>query len=823
MRVSIRPSAHTPKRNTPGCGPTVTRHKIPTTSGDPHVTGAIVENITEKDLTDEAEDSMLLYAVSVITARALPAVEDGLKPVQRRILFDMYRNKVVSAKPTVKSAQVVGSVLGTLHPHGDSSAYEALVRLVQPWAMSLPLIEGQGNFGSVGGEDPPAAYRYTECRLTPAAEALLEGLGEGTVDFSDNYDATLKEPDLLPAAFPNLLVNGTSGIAVGVACRFAPHNLREVVAGLRHLLAHPDATVEDLQQHIPGPDFPTGGAIVGDSGVSSGYATGRGVFHLRGKMHAEDVSARRKEIVITELPYGVSPESIITNVGKLKKEEKLDEVSSISDNSDLKHGTRVVVGVKNGADPDVVMAKLFKLTPMQVSFGMNHVALIGTEPRTMGLLEICQHYLRHRREVVNRRTRFRLDKAEARAHIVEGLIKAHDHIDEVVELIKASANAQEAREALQDKFGLSEAQATNVLEMTLRRLTNLEITQLTEELTNLNHTIKNLKALLESEKKMDDLIGRELQAAADQFGGPRRTQLLREDSLPAIESDAALGVEGPAGAPGAPAEPRTYVVAADGTLHLEGSAPENQPLVTTLSTDGATPLVAITKWGKAHYVNPADLGEGGFTRDHYVEGLEEGDTVVALLPGDASEYLLVTRNGMIKRIERGAFTKRSGSAIQTYKDDDHLVSADAVTGECGDVLLVSSDGKALRTSAADIRPQGRTAAGVASIKLADGASVLTAAHIPPNTDRTLVTLTDKGTVKATATDLYPVKGRRGGGVQAQPLAKAESALVGAVVVDGKPAAGTARTLKELPLAKGRGTTAKKAPGSVVALTIGAGH
>lgn len=786
------------------------------------MTAPTTETIVDKDLTEEAESSMIEYALSVIMSRALPAVEDGLKPVQRRILYDMHRTRVSSDRPTVKSAQVVGSVLGTLHPHGDSSVYDALVRLVQPWAMSVPLVEGQGNFGSIGGEDPPAAYRYTECRLTPAAEALLEGLGEDTVEFRDNYNATLQEPDLLPAAFPNLLVNGTAGIAVGMACKFAPHNLREVAAGLQYLLEHPDATAKDLQKFIPGPDFPTAGEIVGTSGITEGYETGRGVFKLRGKAHVEEPSNRRTEIVITELPYGISPEEVVKQVGDLKKADAFDEVTTLNDESDLKNGMRVVIGLRKGANPDVVLAKLRKRTSFQISFGMNHVAIVGTRPETMGLVALCTHYLSHRRDVVTRRTRHRLAKAEARAHIVEGLITAHDHIDEVVEVIKNSENAPAANTALQKRFGLSEVQAANVLEMTLRRLTNLELGQLTEELTNLRHTIKNLTALLASEAKINALIGEELAEAAERHGGPRRTTLLdKDDSVPLAEETP----EGGAAAPAAEvtAEPKDYVITATGELHEDGRSPESVPLRARLHSDGRTHLIAFTTSGKAHYVDPADLAVPGAALDSYVEGLEDGDHVVALLPGDAPQYLLVTREGMIKRIARDALTRKSGSVVQTYKGDDHLIAAEAMPEECGDVLLASSDGKVLRTSLADVRNQGRTAAGVASIKLGDGARVLTAAHIPAGGERTLVTLTDRGTVKATATSLYPVKGRRGGGVQGQALAKAESLLEDAVVVDGAPAAGTARKLKELPLAKGRATTAKKAPGSVAAVSIGSAH
>ena len=786
------------------------------------MTTATLENIVEKDLAAEAEDSMLGYAVSVIASRALPAVEDGLKPVQRRILFDMHRTRVASDRPTVKSAQVVGSVLGTLHPHGDSSVYDALVRLVQPWAMSVPLIEGQGNFGSVGGEDPPAAYRYTECRLTPAAEALLEGLGEETVEFRDNYNATLQEPELLPAAFPNLLVNGTSGIAVGMACQFAPHNLREVVAGLQHLLKHPDATAEDLQQHIPGPDFPTAGEIVGMSGIDTGYANGRGVFKLRGKAHVEEPNPRRKEVILTELPYGISPEKIVEQVGALKRADEFDEVTSLNDSSDLNNGMRVVIGVRNGADPNVVIAKLRKRTSFQVSFGLNHVALIGTEPRTMGLVELCTRYLDHRRDVITRRTQYRLAKAEARAHIVEGLIKAHDHIDEVVDLIKKSANATEANKALQAKFGLSETQATNVLEMTLRRLTNLELGQLNTELTNLQHSIKKLTALLQSPKKIDTLISKELGDVADKYGGPRRTVLLEHDDSLDIPTTAEGEAPATAEAPAA-AEPQDFTITINGELHTAGDVPATMPIRTALHSDGATPLIAFTKAGKAHYVNPTDLATAGAGLDAYVAGLDEGDHVVALLPGNAPQYLLVTCHGMIKRIDRDAFTRKSGSVVQTYKDDDYLVAAEALPDTCGDVLLVSSDAKALRTSLGDVRAQGRSAAGVASIKLGDGATVLAAAHIPEGDERVLVTRTDKGTVKATDTSVYPTKGRRGGGVQAQPFAKTENHLVDAIVIDGTPAAGTARTLKPLPLAKGRGTTAKKVPGGAAALAIGAAH
>lgn len=780
----------------------------------------VEEDIVEKELSAEVTDSMLSYAISVITSRALPAVEDGLKPVQRRVLYDMHRNKITSDKSTVKSATVVGSTLGTLHPHGDSSVYDALVRLAQPWVMEAPLVFGQGNFGSPEG-DPAAAYRYTECRLTPAAESLLEGLDEQTVDFSDNYDATLQEPDLLPASFPNLLVNGSDGIAVGLACKLAPHNLNEVVNALIHLISHPGATVDDLMKHIPGPDFPSGGLILPTHGIRDAYETGRGGMQLRARCHTEPVNAKRDALVITEVPYGVNPENLIESIADARRNELIDGILKISNDTSLRNGMRLVIEMKQGVDPEALQAKLAKHTPFQVSFHVNNTALIGTEPRVMSLLELCEHYLRHRREVVTRRTQFRLEKAESRAHIVEGLISAHDQIDQIVETIKQSENTKDANTNLQEKYGFSEVQANSILEMTLRRLTNLEAGQLKDELDTLRSKIAELKKLLESKDKLDTVIVKELRDTAKNLGRDRRTELLSNDPLPKATVTTSAAKDTPAPAAVEDID-RDFVLCNDGILYQPGASPENLPIRDRIHIAAGETVYAITKQGICHYVPSADFGEGGAAVSDYVPALDDGDQIVALLPNPKDAVLLVTHQGNIKRMEVTNFAKRTGSAIINLKDGDELLHAESLPETPGDVLLVSSTGRALRTPLQDVRPQGRTAAGVASIKLDDDATVLTAKHLPADDPNlTLVTLTDQHKVKATSVEIYPVKGRRGAGVKCQEFGKGETSLIDALITPGTPAAGTSRTTKELPLAAGRNTIAKKAPGGLAVQAIGA--
>ncbi len=482
------------------------------------------ENIVDIDVTEEMRGSYLEYAYSVIYQRALPDARDGLKPVQRRILYQMSEMGLRPDRPHVKCAQVVGAVMGRLHPHGDGAIYDALVRMHQPWSMRLPLIDGHGNFGSP--DDGPAAYRYTEARLAEAALEMTNSLDEDTVDFVPNYDGTLDQPEVLPAAFPNLLVNGAAGIAVGMATNMAPHNLGEVVAAARHLLANPDADLDTLMRFVPGPDLPTGGKIVGLDGIREAYETGRGTFRTRAAARIEKVSARRMGIVVTELPYGVGPERVILRIKDLVQARKLNGVADLKDLTDMRNGLRLVIEIRSGFVPEAVLDELYRLTPMEETFGINNVALVDGQPRVLGLRDLLQIYVDHRIEVVRRRTAFRLGKRTDRLHLVDGLIIALLNIDEVIQVIRTSDDATAAKERLMSVFDLTDIQAQYILDTPLRRLTRYDTLELERERATLQADIAELTGILDAEQRLRELVSAELAAVSEKFATPRRTVLL---------------------------------------------------------------------------------------------------------------------------------------------------------------------------------------------------------------------------------------------------------------------------------------------------------
>lgn len=485
---------------------------------------AIPERIIDIDVSEEMRESFLEYAYSVIYARALPDARDGLKPVQRRILFQMNEMGLRPDRGHVKSARVVGEVMGKLHPHGDSAIYDALVRMAQPFSLRLPLIDGQGNFGSL--DDGPAAMRYTECRLTAAALSMTDSLDEDVVDFRANYDGREVEPSVLPAAFPNLLVNGASGIAVGMATNMPPHNLGEVIDALRHYIENPKASLDELMKFIPGPDLPSGGEILDLANIREAYLTGRGTFKLRAKASIETVTARKKGIVITELPFNVGAERVIDRIKSLVESKKLKGISRVIDLTDGEKGLRLVIEVKSSHEPEELLDELYRLTPMEESFSINSVALVDGRPRTLGLAELLQVYLKHRLLVVTRRSEFRLGKAKDRLHLVDGLLLAIVDIDKVIKIIRGSEDAQIAREKLIKTFKLSEIQANYILDMPLRRLTKTSKIELEAEQSELNKTIADLKAILASDKKLKKIVSDELKEIGDKFATARRTKLI---------------------------------------------------------------------------------------------------------------------------------------------------------------------------------------------------------------------------------------------------------------------------------------------------------
>lgn len=511
---------------------------------DPHT---VKENIVETPLNEEMSKSFLEYAYSVIYARALPDARDGMKPVQRRIIYQMGQMNLNPDRPYMKSARVVGEVMGKLHPHGDSAIYEAMVRLAQPFAMRLPLVDGHGNFGSL--DDGPAASRYTEARLAPAALGMNANIDEDTVDFAPNYDNKLKEPTVLPAAIPNLLVNGGSGIAVGMATNMATHNLGEVINAAKHLMTHPDATLEELMRYVPGPDWPGGGIIIGRDGIRDAYETGRGTFTTRSATHIENVTARKKAIVVTELPFMVGPERVLERISEGVKNRKLEGISGAIDLTDRHNGTRIVIEIKTGFDPNAVLVQLFKHTPLQDNFTMNNVALVDGRPHTMGLKEMLQVWIDHRRVVVRRRSEFRRKKAQERLHLVEGLLLAMVDIDEVIQVIRSSDDADAAKNRLMAVFDLDEVQAQYILDLRLRRLTRMSRIELEAERDDLRRRIEELERILASSDALDHVVVDEMDEVAAKYGSPRRTVLLDVDPDGSMHPVTAAGAEGaPAGA-----------------------------------------------------------------------------------------------------------------------------------------------------------------------------------------------------------------------------------------------------------------------------------
>ncbi|NLS08796.1 DNA topoisomerase IV subunit A [Nesterenkonia sp. MY13] len=794
---------------------------VPTTSAD---------NIIDIDVSSEMETSFLEYAYSVIYSRALPDARDGLKPVQRRILYMMSQMGLRPEKGHVKSARVVGEVMGKLHPHGDAAIYDALVRMAQSWALRLPLVDGHGNFGSL--DDGPAAARYTEARMAPAALAMTADLDEDVVDFEPNYDNQLTQPEVLPSALPNLLVNGASGIAVGMATNMAPHNLREVVNGAIHLILNPEATLEDIMAHIPGPDMPSGGQIVGLQGVHDAYRTGRGSFKIRAKTSIEQVSARRTGIVITELPYMVGPESIITKTKEAVQAKKLAGISDVLDLTDRRHGTRMIVELKAGFNPQAVLAQLYKHTPLETSFGINNVALVNGQPRTMGLLELLQVYVDHRIDVVRRRTTHRLGKRKDRLHLVEGLLIAILDIDEVIQIIRAAEDTATARERLMTIFDLSQPQAEHILELRLRQLTRFSTIELEQEKQKLEEEIKQLTAILESDEMLRRTVADELTEVAQQYGDDRRTELA--DSAPA-ELEAAAPASGKANQDAGssleiPDSPCWVLLSTSGMLArtTDRSAlahptrrRRHDALRSVVAATARGDIGAVTSTGRMIRVPVIDmpalevaggtvnLNQGAKIKDFL--NLEKRETLIGLVPLDAV-IALGTAAGRVKRVNPDYPQNRDDWEVISLKDKDTVVGAAVAAGDSDQLVFISRGAQLLRYSAENVRPQGRTGSGVAGMKLADddaliGFQVLPAAAAEEPGGAVVVTcatgsetLDGLGGESVKVSDLseFPVKGRATGGVRAHRFLRGEDQLtLGAAVMSPPLAAdkrGAARTV-----------------------------
>jgi DNA gyrase subunit A len=732
----------------------------------------MTEQIIDSTVEDELSRSYMEYGMSVIISRALPDVRDGLKPVHRRILYSMYDLGVRPDRAHVKCAKVVGDTMGRFHPHGDLAIYESLVRLAQFWSMRVPLIDPHGNFGSL--DDGPAASRYTECRLSPAGMALLDDIRESTVDFVPSYDNSDTEPTVLPSAFPNLLVNGSQGIAVGMATNIAPHNLREVTAALQAMLENPNITLDEIMVHLPGPDFPTGALLYQLGGVRDAYATGKGAFRLRARSRIVEVSSRKRGLEFTEMPYQVSPEKVIARIKSLLGQKKLQGVADAKDLTDRKSGIRLLVECKTGFSPEAVLASLYRLTDLDVSFSINTVCLVDGNPQTLGLLDLCRYFLEHRRDVVTRRTRFRLEKAEARCHIIDGILIALAAIEEVVAILKGSKDTDIARKKLMSTFKLSEIQVQHIIEMPLRRLVGLEITKLKAELRELKTEIAAYNKILKDPKEMKRVISEELGATAQLYGVDRASELVTDLAAP---EEIVVELE--------PDEPCVIALSLSGTIArfpLSAKKGSLDPQRSILTTSVRAKIAAITSLGRAHSIDVAELalvtkkGRGNPTAE-YVE-LLPGEEVVGLVPIGAA-LALATRSGVLKRLDPTQFPTRLPAVIIKLDDNDVVVGAGVGSDET-DLIMVSDDAQLLRTPSAKIRPQGRSAAGVQGMKLSEGANVIAFSAVVV-TDQVLVTMSDQGAVKLTPLSEYPAKGRNGIGVRCQRLLSGETNLADAMI------------------------------------------
>lgn len=850
----------------------------------------VKEHIVETPLNEEMSKSFLEYAYSVIYARALPDARDGLKPVQRRIVYQMGEMNLTPDRPYMKSARVVGEVMGKLHPHGDSAIYEAMVRLAQPFAMRLPLVDGHGNFGSL--DDGPAASRYTEARLGPAALGMNADIDEDTVDFTPNYDNKLKEPTVLPAAIPNLLVNGGSGIAVGMATNLATHNLGEVVNAAKFLMAHSDATLEQLMRYVPGPDWPTGGTIIGRDGIREAYATGRGTLTTRAATHIEHVTARKQAIVVTELPYMVGPEKVIERISDGVKNRKLEGISGAFDLTDRHNGTRIVIEIKTGFDPHAVLVQLFKHTPLQDNFAMNNVALVEGRPHTMGLKEMLQVWVDHRRVVIRRRSEYRKKKALERLHLVEGLLLAMLDIDEVIQVIRTSDDADAAKSRLMVVFDLDEVQAQYILDLRLRRLTKMNRIELEAERDDLKNRIEELTRILASAEALDQVVTDEMDEAVAKWGSPRRTVLLDADpdgtltpvvaqgagasgvsksALEAVKAATTISsAEADVAAAAAAAKKTGEQSALTGALKIE-----DEPCVVMMSATGliarTTPSAMdvfnarstsderlrddqittifetstratyglVTSAGRLVLAHVVDLPalpaaatlslKGGVQADELIGMTESTDpirgerviTAIAMEQptsgktsakdesedGGAAEakplpsLAIGTRNGVIKRWNREAPTTMDSWPVIDLKDGDEVVFA-AVAEDDDRLVFISSDSSLLTFEAKNVRPQGRTAGGMAGIKLAKGARVAAFNVVPAGKvawtyeegengltsgsgavvltvagDSDALPGTENGAAKVTPLEMYPTKGRATGGVRSQRFLKGQNTLI----------------------------------------------
>jgi DNA gyrase subunit A len=733
--------------------------------------------VVDVPVADEMSESFLAYSLSVITARAIPDVRDGLKPVQRRILWSMLQMGIRPNSPYRKSARIVGDTMGRYHPHGDAAIYDTLTRMGQDFSRMVPFIDPQGNFGSL--DDPPAAARYTECRLSDAAMDMVAELDEDTVDFRPTYDGEGEEPVVLPAALPNIIVNGTSGIAVGMATNMAPHNLREVEQAITLVMTQrrPKPTVDELMKVLPGPDFPSGGIIV-DDGLRDAYETGRGTFRIRAKAHVEQITRSRQAIVVTELPYLVGAERVIAKVQEHANNGKIVGVAGIADLSDM-HGLRIQIDVKPAVNPQAVLQELYRLTPLEETFGVNNVVLVDGVPTTLGIYDLCRHYIEHRLEVIVRRTEYRLAKAQDRLHILEGLLIALDAIDEVVQIIRSSQDAAEARDRLIERFDLSDIQAAHILDMPLRRLTALAKLELEEEAAGLRADIEDYNKLLGSEQRRRTLVLAELAELVERHGVDRRSEIVAIDDIPVFEKptevDATFDPDSD--------EPCVVTLSTSGNLGRvptdgakRATAGRHDLLTAQVVTSTGSPIAAVTSEGRVFVFRGGEVADAaGRTRGGpaaQLLGLNKGEEVLDLVVSEGDPLVLVTAGGVAKRVAVDeVMGTRSGKTIIGLKPNDRVVSAFRAS-DGADMAIVASDAQVLRLPVDTVSMQGRGAGGVAGMKLKGDAKVVGAGALIG--DGASIIVTDTAGLKATPYEELPAKGRGGQGVRLARIADGET-------------------------------------------------
>ena len=755
---------------------------------------AIQDKLIPVNLEEEMKRSFISYAMAVIVDRALPDVRDGLKPVHRRILYDMNELGMTPDKPYRKSARLVGDVLGKFHPHGDSSVYDAMVRLAQPFNMRYLLVDGQGNYGSVDG-DGAAAMRYTEARMQKLTLHLLDGIEKDTVDFYPNFDETLMQPAVLPSRFPNLLVNGSSGIAVGMATNIPPHNLREVIDGVICMIDNPDCTIDDLMVHIKGPDFPTGATILGRRGIREAYYTGRGKIDVRAKSNIEQMQGGRSRIVVTEIPYQVNKAKLVEKIAELVHEKRIDGISDIRDESD-RNGMRIVIELKKDVYPQVVLNFLYKHTQLQETFGANMLALVNGQPRILNLRDMIYYYLEHQKDVITRRTKFELNKAQARAHILEGLLKALDFIDEIVALIRSSKDTATAKAALMERFAFTDKQAQAILDMRLARLTGLERERLLEEYNELEKTIARLQAILGDEKLLMDVIKTEISEIRDKFSDDRRTELTTvegeidvEDLIQEEDMVVTLTRQG-------------YVKRiAKSTYRAQHRGGRGVSGMTTKEEDYAVQMRVVsthdeimffTNLGRVYRLKCYQIPEAGrqargtaMVNLLQISGSEKVTTMVPV-PGATGEHNLVmaTRGGMIKKTPFGEFQnlRKNGLIAIVLKEDDELVGVELTDGQ-DEIMMGTRKGMCIRFNEKHIRPMGRASMGVHAMRLDEDDEIID--MCPLNAGSEVLAITTLGYGKRTSPDEYREQGRNGKGIRAMNLTDKTGDLAALLLVNPK--------------------------------------